>query len=130
LSRPPRLFRPRWVRTKLRDHLHQLSKPDTSAWCPPPSPRQRAAEWKWRKGPCRNRMEPARCDRKPKGCDRSALVPFGFCMAPSSISIPPRVVSGREEDTMPTYRAYLIDGDDRVASYEPIEAETDAEALK
>jgi len=37
---------------------------------------------------------------------------------------------GEEEDTMPTYRAYLIDGDDRVASYEPIEAETDAEALK
>jgi hypothetical protein len=31
---------------------------------------------------------------------------------------------------MPTYRAYLIDGDDRVASYKPIEAETDAEALK
>jgi hypothetical protein len=38
-------------------------------------------------------------------------------------------VSGRE-DTMPTYRAYLIDGDDRVASYKPIDAETDAEALK
>src|SRR6266403_5230623 len=37
-SRPPRLFRPRWVCTKLRDHLHQLSKPDTSAWCPPPFP--------------------------------------------------------------------------------------------
>ena len=31
---------------------------------------------------------------------------------------------------MPTYRAYLIDGDDRVASYKPIEAETDAEALE
>jgi hypothetical protein len=31
---------------------------------------------------------------------------------------------------MPTYRAYLIDGDDRVASYKPIDAETDAEALK
>jgi len=30
---------------------------------------------------------------------------------------------------MPTYRAYLIDGDDRVASYKSIEAETDAEAL-
>jgi hypothetical protein len=37
---------------------------------------------------------------------------------------------GREEDTMPTYRAYLIDGDDRVASYKPIEADTDAEAMK
>jgi hypothetical protein len=31
---------------------------------------------------------------------------------------------------MPTYRAYFIDGDDRVVSYKPIEAETDAEALK
>jgi hypothetical protein len=30
---------------------------------------------------------------------------------------------------MPTYRAYLIDGDDRVASYKPIEADTDADAL-
>jgi hypothetical protein len=30
---------------------------------------------------------------------------------------------------MPTYRAYFIDGADRVASYKPIEAETDAEAL-
>ena len=31
---------------------------------------------------------------------------------------------------MPTYRAYVIDRDDRVASYKPIEAETDAEALE
>ena len=31
---------------------------------------------------------------------------------------------------MPIYRAYFIDGDDRVASYKPIEAETDAAALK
>lgn len=30
---------------------------------------------------------------------------------------------------MPTYRAYLIDKDNRVASYKPIEAATDAEAL-
>ena len=30
---------------------------------------------------------------------------------------------------MPTYRAYLIDEDNRVASYKPIEAETDADAL-
>ena len=30
---------------------------------------------------------------------------------------------------MPTYRVYLIDGDDRVASYKPIEAGTDADAL-
>ena len=30
---------------------------------------------------------------------------------------------------MPTYRAYLIDGADRVASYKPIEADTDADAL-
>jgi hypothetical protein len=32
---PPRLFRPRSVCTKLPDRLHRLSKPDTSAWCPP-----------------------------------------------------------------------------------------------
>ena len=31
---------------------------------------------------------------------------------------------------MPTYRAYLINGDNRVASYRPIDADTDAEALK
>ena len=30
---------------------------------------------------------------------------------------------------MPTYRVYLIDGNDRVASYRPLEAETDAEAI-
>jgi hypothetical protein len=31
---------------------------------------------------------------------------------------------------MPTYRAYLINEDDRVASYRPIEAATDEEALQ
>ena len=31
---------------------------------------------------------------------------------------------------MPTYRAYLINGDNRVTSYKPVEAETDAEAMK
>jgi hypothetical protein len=31
---------------------------------------------------------------------------------------------------MPTYRAYLINEDNRVASYKPIEAETDADALQ
>ena len=30
---------------------------------------------------------------------------------------------------MPTYRAYLINADNRVASSRPIDAETDAEAL-
>jgi hypothetical protein len=30
---------------------------------------------------------------------------------------------------MPTYRAYLINEDNRVSSYKPIDAETDAEAL-
>ena len=30
---------------------------------------------------------------------------------------------------MPTYRAYLINEDNRVASYKPIDADTDAEAL-
>jgi hypothetical protein len=32
--------------------------------------------------------------------------------------------------TMPTYRAYLINRDDRVTSYRPIEAATDEEALE
>jgi hypothetical protein len=31
---------------------------------------------------------------------------------------------------MPTYRAYLINADNRVASYRPIDAERDAEALR
>jgi hypothetical protein len=36
----------------------------------------------------------------------------------------------REMRIMPTYRAYLINGDDRVTSCKPVEAETDAEAMK
>jgi hypothetical protein len=47
--------------------------------------------------------------------------------SPGSI---PGALSRRRESTMPTYRAYLINGDDRVASYRPIDAETDVEALK
>jgi hypothetical protein len=31
---------------------------------------------------------------------------------------------------MPTYRAYLINRDDRVTSYRPIEAATDEEAME
>jgi hypothetical protein len=31
---------------------------------------------------------------------------------------------------MPTYRAYLINGNNRVTSYRPVEADTDAEAMK
>ncbi len=31
---------------------------------------------------------------------------------------------------MPTYRAFLINGDNRVSSYRAIDADTDAEALK
>ena len=31
---------------------------------------------------------------------------------------------------MPTYRAYLINGNNRVSSFRPIDADTDAEALK
>jgi hypothetical protein len=30
---------------------------------------------------------------------------------------------------MPTYRAYLINGDNRVISYKPVDANTDVEAL-
>ena len=35
----------------------------------------------------------------------------------------------RRESTMPTYRAYLISGDNRVSSYRVIDVETDSEAL-
>ncbi len=31
---------------------------------------------------------------------------------------------------MPTYRAYLINGDNRVSSYRAIDADSDAEALR
>lgn len=31
---------------------------------------------------------------------------------------------------MPTYRAYLIDRDNRVSSYKPVDADSDADALK
>ena len=31
---------------------------------------------------------------------------------------------------MPTYRAYLIDENNRVASYKPVDADSDAEALQ
>jgi hypothetical protein len=31
---------------------------------------------------------------------------------------------------MPTYRAYLMTADDRVASFRPLDADSDAEALK
>jgi hypothetical protein len=41
----------------------------------------------------------------------------------------PHAFSRGRESTMPTYRAYLINGDNRVTSYKPIEADTDAEAL-
>jgi hypothetical protein len=42
----------------------------------------------------------------------------------------PRVVAGKGERIMPTYRAYLINGDNRVTSYKPVEADTDADAMK
>jgi hypothetical protein len=31
---------------------------------------------------------------------------------------------------VPTYRAYMIDGNNRVTSYKPVDADTDAEALQ
>ena len=37
---------------------------------------------------------------------------------------------GEGRDIMPTYRAYLINEDNRVASYKPIDADTDAGALQ
>jgi hypothetical protein len=48
-------------------------------------------------------------------CISRALSPLGSGLA--------------RESTMPTYRAYLIDRDNRVSSYRPIHADTDAEAL-
>jgi hypothetical protein len=41
-----------------------------------------------------------------------------------------RALSRGRELIMPTYRAYFIDDDDRVASYRPVDAATDAEALQ
>jgi hypothetical protein len=43
-------------------------------------------------------------------------------------SVPPALSWGRE-NVMPTYRAYLINEDNRVAAYKPVDAATDAEAL-
>jgi hypothetical protein len=40
-----------------------------------------------------------------------------------------RTLSQGRETVMPTYRAYLINEDNRVASYKPVEADTDADAL-
>jgi hypothetical protein len=42
----------------------------------------------------------------------------------------PRVVPEKGERLMPTYRAYLINGDNRVTSYKPVEADTDVDAMK
>ena len=51
-------------------------------------------------------------------------------MAPCSQFRSPGVVSGKGEKPMPTYRGYLINVDNRVASYRPLEAATDEEALE
>src|ERR1700737_3286866 len=58
--------------------------------------------------------------------DCSLGFPHGS-MFPNSL---PRALSWGRENIMPTYRAYLIDADNRVSSYRPIEAATDAAALK
>ncbi len=42
----------------------------------------------------------------------------------------PRVVPGKGERIMPTYRAYLINGNNGVTSYRPVEADTGAGAMK
>src|SRR5258708_17434564 len=44
-------------------------------------------------------------------------------------AVPPALSRWRRT-IMPTYRAYLINGDDRVTSYKPVDADTDADALK
>lgn len=38
-------------------------------------------------------------------------------------------LSSRADNTMPIYRAYLVNGDDRVTSYKQVDADTDVEAL-
>ncbi len=67
-SRPPRLFRRRWVCTKLRDHLHQLSKPDTSAWRPPPFPETTRGGMELEEGGhAGTEWNQRACGRKPNG---------------------------------------------------------------
>jgi hypothetical protein len=56
------------------------------------------------------------------------LVPSVPAWLPALDCRSPRVVP-REENNMPIYRAYLINGDNRVTSYQPIDADSDAEAL-
>jgi hypothetical protein len=46
-----------------------------------------------------------------------------------STSVPPALSLGRES-AMPTYRAYLIDGNNRVTSCKTVDADTDVEALE
>jgi len=41
----------------------------------------------------------------------------------------PQALSLGRERIMPTYRAYLINGDNRVTSCKPVDADTDMEAL-
>jgi hypothetical protein len=53
----------------------------------------------------------------------------GSRMAPCTEVASRRRCSFGREIAMPTYRAYLIDEHNRVASYKPVEAESDAEAL-
>jgi hypothetical protein len=64
----------------------------------------------------------------PSGFDPSD-VPVGSRMAPCPQTLFPARCLG-EENIMPTYRAYLIDADNRVSSYRPIEADSDAAALR
>ena len=59
---------------------------------------------------------------------------FRFHSVPAWLSVPSaafrRVVPDRRESVMPTYRAYLIDGNNRVISFKAVDAESDAEALE
>jgi hypothetical protein len=54
----------------------------------------------------------------------------GSRMVPCSLACLPPRYSREGRNIMPTYRAYLIDGDNRVASYKPIDADSDADALR
>jgi hypothetical protein len=50
-------------------------------------------------------------------------------MAPCAQTRFALALSSREDNTMPIYRAYLVNRDDRVTSYKQVDADTDAEAL-
>jgi hypothetical protein len=66
----------------------------------------------------------------PRSClffQGSIRIPHG-CYSSNSIFL--RVIFKAREAITPIYRAYLIDRDNRIASYKPIDVNTNPEALK